>query len=65
VGGARDAQLLEPAAEGVGVQAEDLGRAARPIDDPTGLPEDQQDMAALDGFERREGIMDPENWTTG
>src|SRR3954470_8114662 len=48
----RDAQLLEPAAEGVGVQAEDLCRAARPLDHPLGLAEDGEDMAALDRFER-------------
>ena len=33
------------------MQAEDLGRAARPVDDPLGLAEDGEDMAALDRFE--------------
>src|SRR3954451_8135278 len=51
VGRARDAELLEPAAEGVGMEAQDLGRAARPIDDPVRLAEDSHDMAALDCFE--------------
>ena len=33
------------------MQAEDLGRAAWPLDDPSGLAEDSEEMAALDRFE--------------
>src|SRR6516165_7410586 len=51
VGRSGDAELLEPAAEGVGVQSQDLGRAARALDDPLGLAEHGEDMAALDRFE--------------
>src|SRR5262249_18081975 len=51
VGRTRNAELLEPAAEGVGMEAQDLGRAAGPVDDPMRLAEDGDDMAALDRFE--------------
>ena len=44
VGRSCEAELLEPAAEDVGVQPEDLGRAAWPVDDPVSLPEDGTDM---------------------
>ena len=53
--GARDAELLEPAAEGIGMEAEDPGGAARPVDDPVGLSEDGEDMASLDRFQGGEG----------
>ena len=33
------------------MQAQDLGRAAGPVDDPLRLAEDGDDMAALDRFE--------------
>src|SRR3954464_4337243 len=53
VGRAGDAELFEPAAEGIGVQPEDLGRASWAVDDPIRLAEHGEDMVALDRFEGR------------
>ena len=51
VGRALDTELLEPAAQRVGVETQERGRALRPVDHPTCSPEDVQDMVTLDSFE--------------
>ena len=37
------------------MEPEDPGGAAGPVDDPVGLPEDGEDMASLDVFQRGRG----------
>jgi hypothetical protein len=52
VGRPRQAELLETAPEGVGMEPEEDRRAARPFDDPVGLPEDGEDVGSLDVVQR-------------
>src|SRR5262245_53831099 len=54
--GSRNAELLDATAEGAGIQAEDRGGAAGAGDDPVGVPEDLDDVIALDGLQARQGL---------
>ena len=47
-----DAEFLHAVAQGVGMEAEDLGGAAGAVDDPVGLLEDGEDVVTLHGFKR-------------
>ena len=51
VGGTADAELLHSAAERVRVQAEDLGRPARPLHDPSSLAQNVDDVFPFRGFQ--------------
>ncbi len=44
--GAGDTQFLHPVAQGVGVEAEDLGGPARAVNNSVGLPENGEDVVA-------------------
>ena len=66
VGRALDAELLEPAPQGVGVETQESGRALRPVDHPACPLEDVQDVVTLHLFEgearagggRRDGLAE-------
>src|SRR5215813_2374065 len=49
----RDLQFLHAAAQGVGMQVEDLGGAVRSFDDPACLVEHRQDVALFDRCKRQ------------
>src|SRR5437016_457485 len=50
VGVAADAELLQPAAQGIRMEVEDLRRAAGAVDDPRRLPQDREDVVPLQSF---------------
>src|SRR5262249_48947979 len=57
VGRASDSELLEATAERIGMEAEDPGGAARPVDDPVGPSQDREDMASLNLLQRGRGCV--------
>ncbi len=50
MGRAGDAELFQSTAKGVGVDTEDSGRAAWPVDDPIRLAQDREDVLPLHIF---------------
>ena len=50
-GVARDAEFFHPAAKGIRVEIQDLGRAARAVDDPIRLLEDLHDVIPFHRFQ--------------
>jgi hypothetical protein len=48
---AGNAEFLHPVSKGAGVEAENLGGAARAGDDPVGLPENGEDVVVFDSFQ--------------
>src|SRR5262245_38407147 len=53
---ARNAELLDPAAQRTGIEAEDRGGAARAGDDPVGVPQDGDNVVALHGLQAGQGL---------
>src|SRR5262245_50861269 len=56
ISGSRNAELLDTAAEGAGIHAEDRGGAAGPGDHSVGVPEDLDDVIALHRLQGRQGL---------
>ena len=54
----REAELLETAAQGVGMEPEDGGRPLMPFNDPVCVSEDAQDMAPLNSLQRARNRRD-------